>query len=139
MEDTCKGKECWFYKIANEWVGQGNTLDFKDCPFYQEMIFTPTPVGGKVETAKTVRDCVNKRSLLILLEEVFPRLLGVQQSNEAMRNSTEEAKNKLVEYVKILSVVNDSPRIREVEEATLIPNGTIKEFETAEMSVNGEE
>lgn len=93
MEDTCVGTRCWFYLLIKDLAGEkSEVLEFKNCPFYIEMIYTPTPIGGKVETAKTVKDCSNKRSLLMLLEDVYPRLVGVQKSNEEMRNKSDEAR-----------------------------------------------
>lgn len=93
MENTCKEKECWFYLLIKDLAGEkSEVLDFKNCPFYIEMMFTPTPIGGKVESAKLIKDCSNKRSLLMLLEDVYPRLAGVQKSNEEMRNASAEAK-----------------------------------------------
>ena len=91
MEDTCKKENCWFYILTQSLVGDKIKPNLSDCPFYQEMIFTPTPIGEKVESAKTIRDCTNKRSLLILLEEVYPRLLAVEKSQEQMRNKTGDA------------------------------------------------
>lgn len=109
MEDTCRGANCWFYRLIKELGNKDESLEFKDCPFYQEMIFTPTPIGGVVSEAKLIKDCVNKRSLLVLLQEVFPRVLGMQASNEEMRNSTEAAKQKLID---MMGVVNS---VREIE------------------------
>lgn len=122
MEDTCVGKKCWFYLLIKELIGnKEDGLEFKNCPFYQEMIFTPSPMGTKVETAKTIHDCTNKRSLLILLEEVFPRLLGLQQANEESRNSTENAKNKLIEFVEMANAVRDSKIVlREIQSSSIV-------------------
>lgn len=95
MEDTCKGKNCWFYILIKELIGKENQetiSDFSNCPFYQELIWTPDSVGSKVETAKTIKDCTNKRSLLFLLEDILPRMRGVQKTQEEMRNSSENAK-----------------------------------------------
>jgi hypothetical protein len=106
MEDTCKKESCWFYIMMKDLVGNKDSsslLDFKNCPFYQEMIFTPQAIGEKIETAKVVKDCTNKRSLLILLEEIYPRVLGVQKSHEEMRNSSTLTANALFD---LLSAVN---------------------------------
>ena len=84
MEDTCRKETCWFYMLIKDL--QGKEPDVKDCPFYNEMIWTPQGMGEKVESAKVIQDCVNKRSLSVLLEFIYPRLLGVQQSNEQQRN-----------------------------------------------------
>jgi len=96
VEDTCKGKDCWFYLLIKDLSGdKSESLDFQNCPFYVEMMFTPNPVGGKIETAKLVKDCSNKRSLLMLLEDIHPRLSGVQKSNEEMRNASAKAENAI--------------------------------------------
>ena len=90
MENTCMEEKCWFYVLIKELApNKEGMLEFKNCPFYQEMVFTPAPVGATSGTAKLVKDCTCKRSLLFLLEQVYPRLVGVQKSNEEMRNSYE--------------------------------------------------
>ena len=89
MEDTCVGEKCWLYMLVREFLGPAP--DIKNCPFYMEMIWTAVPVGGKVDSAKVVKDCSNRRSLLALLEDIHPRLTGVQKSNEEMRNQTKNA------------------------------------------------
>ena len=86
MEDTCRKETCWFYMLIKDLLGK--EPDVKDCPFFNEMIWTPQGMGEKVESAKVIQDCVNKRSLSVLLEFVYPRLLGVQQSNEQQRNAS---------------------------------------------------
>lgn len=88
MEDTCRGCTCWFYMMMKDL--RGGELDFKDCPFYVETIWTPSAVGEKVAAAKVVKDCSNKRSLQWLLENVQPRLVGLQEANEQARNKTSE-------------------------------------------------
>jgi len=115
MENTCVETKCWFYRLIKEFGNKDEVFDFKDCPFYSEMIFTPTPVGGVVSEAKLVKDCVNKRSLLVLLQEVFPRVLGMQASNEEMRNVTELAKEKLIELMGTINVVNVINEVKEIE------------------------
>lgn len=88
MEDTCRGCTCWFYLMMKDL--RGGELDFKDCPFYVEMVWTPDPVGVKVQTAKVIKDCANKRSLQWMLENVQPRLVGLQQASEQARNKSAE-------------------------------------------------
>ena len=113
MESTCKGKECWFYLLIRDLSGEkSESLDFQNCPFYVEMMFTPTPIGGKVETAKIVKDCSNKRSLLMLLEDVYPRLAGVQKSNEEMRNASAEAKDTIMDFMTMFDRVRTKPELK---------------------------
>jgi hypothetical protein len=113
VENTCKEKECWFYLLIKDLAGEkSEVLDFKNCPFYIEMMFTPTPIGGKVESAKLIKDCSNKRSLLMLLEDVYPRLAGVQKSNEEMRNASAEAKEAVRN---IFEIFEDRMRNKEVK------------------------
>ena len=113
MESTCKGKECWFYLLIKDLSGEkSESLDFQNCPFYVEMMFTPTPIGGKVETAKIVKDCSNKRSLLMLLEDVYPRLAGVQKSNEEMRNASAEAKDTIMDFMTMFDRVRTKPELK---------------------------
>ena len=91
MEDTCKKESCWFYKLMKELLSEGKKLEVKDCPFYVEFVFTPDSVDGKVQSAKLVKDCANKRSLLFTLEQMYPRMLGIQKSQEEMRNESTNA------------------------------------------------
>lgn len=113
MENTCRGKECWFYLLIKDLSGEkSESLDFQNCPFYVEMMFTPNPVGGKIETAKLIKDCVNKRSLLMLLEEVQPRLIGVQKSNEEMRNRSAEAKDTIRDFMTLFDRVRTKPELK---------------------------
>jgi hypothetical protein len=118
MEDTCRAEKCWFYLLIKDL--SGDKPDVKDCPFYQEMMFTQTPVGGKVESAKLFRDCVNKRSLLILLEEVWPRLLGLQKSNEESRNTSKDLNDTVMTVLNIAMLkdgINIVPK-KEVSDGT---------------------
>ena len=91
MEDTCKKENCWFYRLMKELLPEGEKIEVSDCPFYVEMIFTPDSVDGKVQSAKLIKDCANKRSLLFTLEQMYPRMLGVQKSQEEMRNESTNA------------------------------------------------
>lgn len=88
MEDTCRGESCWFYGMIKDL--RGGTPDVKDCPFFVELIWTPNPVGERVQTAKAVKDCASKRSLQWLLEHVEPRLTGVQAANEQARDKVSD-------------------------------------------------
>lgn len=118
MDDTCVGHKCWFYGLIKSLTNNDpEMMDIKNCPFYTEMIFTPAPIGGKVESAKLIKDCVNKRSLLIMLEEVYPRVLGVQKSQEEMRNSTDKA---TVAFKEILSIFAESQKIQNIENRNVV-------------------
>jgi len=113
VEDTCKKEKCWFYLLIKDLAGEkSEVLDFQNCPFYVEMMFTPTPIGGKVETAKIVKDCSNKRSLLMLLEDVYPRLAGVQKSNEEMRNASAEARESVREVFQMFERIGTRPELK---------------------------
>lgn len=87
MEDTCRGVNCWFYGMMKEL--RGREPELQDCPFYVELVWTPSGTEGP-KTAKVIKDCSNKRSLMWLLERVEPRLTGLQSSNEQARNKTDE-------------------------------------------------
>ena len=91
MEDTCKQEKCWLYRLMKELLSEGEKLEVSDCPFYLEMVFTPDPVDGKVQSAKLIKDCANKRDLLFTLEQIYPRMMGVQVSQEEMRNQSSQA------------------------------------------------
>ena len=107
MEDTCVKENCWFYVLIAELSGaKTQSLDFKNCPFYQEMIFTPQSIGEKTQTAKVIHDCSNKRSLLVLLEDILPRMMGVQKSNEEMRNANLKAEDILVNLIHTVNKKN---------------------------------
>lgn len=96
MKDTCRGENCWFYSLIKEFNSDKKVLNFEDCPFYTELVWTPPKIEGQSLEPLKVKDCSNKRSLLTLMFDVLPRLEGVQVSNEQMRNSTQEA-TKFVE------------------------------------------
>jgi hypothetical protein len=111
MEDTCRGESCWFYILIQDLVGgvvarEDKVMELKNCPFYMEMIFTPQEVGEKVQTAKVVKDCSNKRSLLFLLESVHPRLVGVQQANEEARDKSAALADVMVAAINIATAKN---------------------------------
>lgn len=113
MENTCTEEKCWFYVLIKELAGdKAGVLEFKNCPFYQELIFTPSPIGGRVESAKVVKDCSNKRSLLVLLEEVYPRLLGVQKSNEEMRNSYDNSSVAMMKFIDQVKEINSQKALQ---------------------------
>lgn len=110
MENTCVEEKCWFYVLIKELAAsKEGVLEFKNCPFYQEMIFTPNPVGSTAGSAKLVKDCTCKRNLLFLLEQVYPRLVGVQQSNEEMRNSYKETTVAVSKFVEFIKNANEAP------------------------------
>lgn len=120
MEDTCRGKDCWFYILIKDLIGdKSDSLDFKNCPFYQEMVWTPSPIGGKVETAKTIKDCANKRSLLILLEDIHPRIAGIQQSQEQMRNESINATEIFSNFIQIATMKKEMKRVKTIEQERL--------------------
>jgi hypothetical protein len=121
MENTCVGEKCWFYLLIKDLTGnKEKSLDFKDCPFYMEMIWTPVSVGGKNESAKIIKDCSNKRSLLVLLEDVHPRLTGVEKSHEEMRNRYVETKNVFDEILYLTSKSrNGNPPLKTIAPVTI--------------------
>lgn len=90
MEGTCKEEKCWLFLLMKELIGDKVSLNVKDCPFFMEMIFTPDGVDG-AKSAKLVRDCSSKRSTLFVLEQIYPRVIGIQKSNEQARNETADA------------------------------------------------
>ena len=74
MEDTCLKDKCFWWNL-----GDG------PCPNYVEGWWAPTEGPPKL-----ICDCAPKR-ILLLLQEVYNRVLGVQQSNEQQRNVTAQA------------------------------------------------
>jgi hypothetical protein len=93
MEDTCIGEKCWLYQLIKEFLGSGKVSpDIAGCPFFMETIWNPISADGSA-SAKVLKDCVNKRGMLTLLVDIYPRLTGVQKSNEEMRNQTQAAVN----------------------------------------------
>jgi hypothetical protein len=116
MEDTCRGKECWLYLMNKDL--RGGEPDVKDCPFYVEMIYTPTSVGTLSQGAKLVKDCSNKRSLQWLMEAVHPRLMGLQAANEQARNRTHE----LIDvFIRGFNQVKADVQIEQKEEPKQLP------------------
>lgn len=102
MEDTCRGESCWFYKLIHDLNGKGHGLDFQDCPFYVESIWTPDPLGNNTSIPKVIKDCSNKRSLLALLYQVYPGVLSMQKAHEQSRNNTEKTANKFLEIIQTI-------------------------------------
>ncbi len=94
MEDTCRGTECWFYILIKELIGKDTALCFDNCPFFVKSTWMPpAELGGSSNVPKEIKDCSCKRSLIVQLFDILPRLQGVQQSNEQMRNEFVDASN----------------------------------------------
>lgn len=123
MKDTCRGESCWFYILMKELVSDSSKLKIEDCPFYQEMIWTSTSVNGKNEAAEVIKDCVNKRSFLVLLEDVYPRLLGVQKSNEEMRNATQQASTIVSDILQVVTTKQINRLSSEIPQKVLKEGG----------------
>lgn len=75
MKDTCELKNCPVakkFKIKKE----------NECPNFIESWWTPE--GEKKPTL--VKDCTNRR-VLLMIQDLYNRLIGVQKSQEQMRNN----------------------------------------------------
>jgi len=117
MEDTCIGEKCWLNKLVKEFLGnEKEAPDIACCPFFMETIWTPTGPDGKNQPAKVLKDCVNKRGTLTLLTDVYPRLMGVQKSNEEMRNQTKAAVNVFEELMRAALVRKQVMDIKVIDE-----------------------
>lgn len=103
MESTCKGENCWLFLLIKELIGDKFKISFEDCPFYVEMLWTPSQIGEKAQEAKLVKDCSNKRSLLTLLNDIHPRLTGVQSAFEQQRNTNKKAGEMFQELINLAS------------------------------------
>lgn len=90
MEDTCRGEECPIYKkLKLKDVGQ--------CPNFIESWFTPIDIKGVEGAPVLVKDCVNKR-LLIMIQELTNNLNGLHKSQDKLKNQV-IAVNETTAYV----------------------------------------
>ena len=74
MEGTCNPKECKLYDLL------GGTPD--QCPNYIEGWWKP-----EEGVPALVKDCAPKRNFL-MMQDVFNRILSLQQANEQQRNES---------------------------------------------------
>ncbi len=77
MESTCDVKKCMFAK--KHWIKDPSK---GRCPSYIESWWKPEGEGKAV----LIGDCAPRRSFL-MIQELSNRLVGVQQSQEQMRNA----------------------------------------------------
>ncbi len=107
VQNTCKKKEC------KQW-------DKGRCPFYAVTNWT-NPMSG--ETGNT-DDCAPVRSL-IMIQELSNRLVGVEKSQESLRNETawvqvvaevlgRNSGVNLEEFVKQRQILENRERIKEI-------------------------
>jgi hypothetical protein len=73
MEETCRKKECANWEL----YGEGK------CPNYIESWWTPNPMTGG--EPKLIADCAPRRTFL-MIQDLHNRLVGVERSQEQMRN-----------------------------------------------------
>jgi len=77
MENTCVHESCEFAKSLFSKKEQ--------CPFYVESWWTPAQLSGGKPIL--IKDCSQKR-LFIMVQELYNRLVGVEKSQEELRNET---------------------------------------------------
>jgi hypothetical protein len=75
MNDTCNYEKCGFAKKC-----KFRTAD--ECPNYVVSVFTNSKSGE----SRQVSDCAPKRNL-ILTQNIYNRLEGIQQASEQTRNA----------------------------------------------------
>lgn len=92
MNDTCNLKEC---PVAKKFKLKKR----EECPNYTEGWWT----SQKEDKPKIVHDCANKR-ILLMIQDLYNRLIGVQKSQEQMRNKYEENQA-------IMSLLSDNIRL----------------------------
>ena len=78
MNGTCDYKNCKLFDLLG---GQP-----EQCPNYTESWWTPGPQATD-RNPILVKDCAPKRTFL-MIQELSNRLVGVQQSQEELRNET---------------------------------------------------
>jgi hypothetical protein len=76
MEETCKPEGC----------GMAELFGRSKCPNYIETWWKPQKVGGNNKPV-LVCDCAPKRTLL-MIQDLHNRMIGVEQSQEELRNET---------------------------------------------------
>lgn len=82
IENTCNFKEC---KFANDFFDKP-----EDCFNYVESWWTPADDSPPV----LVKDCSSKR-VFLMVQDLFNRLVGVQQSQEEQRNESTKMKDNM--------------------------------------------
>ena len=78
MQGTCNPKECKLHDLLGGMPEQ--------CPNYMESWWQPAPQATD-RTPILVKDCAPKRTFL-MIQELSNRLVGVQKSQEELRNET---------------------------------------------------
>ena len=112
MKDTCNWGECYYSTLFDK---------REQCPYYHILHWQK----GKGEVTMT-HDCTTRRTML-MVQDLYNRLIGVQQSAEEERNQTHE----LVEVMgRVIEAVQDNP------EAKIIINRTVQQSDGT-MKVNG--
>jgi len=66
--------------------GMADLFGVKKCPNYIETWWTPNKIGGESQPV-LVCDCAPKRTLM-MIQDLHNRLLGVEKSQEELRNET---------------------------------------------------
>lgn len=76
MENTCKPESCKLHALLGR--------EPSECPHYIETWWTPAGPDGQRRPV-LVQDCAPKR-ILIMVQDLSNRLVGVQQAHEEQRN-----------------------------------------------------
>jgi hypothetical protein len=77
MENTCVYESCEF--------GKSLFAKKEQCPFYVESWWTPAQLSGGKPVL--IKDCSQKR-LFLMVQELYNRMVGVEKSQEELRNET---------------------------------------------------
>jgi hypothetical protein len=85
MQNTCDFEKCYFAQLLDK---------VEQCPNYVEAWWTPHK--GQPELYK---DCAPKRTQL-MVQELYNRLTGLQQSSEQERNESNRVNKNLIELFK---------------------------------------
>lgn len=86
MENTCKPDKCQLHNLLGG--------EPAHCPNYIESWWQPQEGGKPI----LVQDCAPKRQIL-MLQDIFNRLLALQQVNEQQRNENNEVNKAFVGFM----------------------------------------
>jgi hypothetical protein len=91
-KDTCRKEKC---KLWKQFKGEG-------CPNFYRNTFYP---GGKMEEVRVVDDCAPIR-IMLMLQELHSRLIGVQKGFEEQRNVS-------VDFINLIMRELDKKRLQD--------------------------
>lgn len=101
MENTCAPEKCKLHDLLGG--------DPNQCPNYVESWWEPQEGGKPI----LVQDCAPKRQI-IMLQDIFNRLLALQQVNEQSRNEADKINKAFIGVIgTVVKQIGKIPYIQE--------------------------